>query len=137
MKTNQINNNLSFGALKFDFTDSAPTRKQMKVVNKIIKNPNLSRKLIKDLEKMNTDIYISTRKGSEDVALRLCTDLNWFGWKMIPFGKYNTRMETFINPDFNDELTINRRISNFFYRAKYVDMSSKKNIDLKKKFIYG
>ena len=136
MKTNQIKN-LSFGALKFDFKGAPPSKRQMKIINNIIENPNLNCKLIKDLENNNTDIYISTRKGSEEIALRLYTDLDWFDKKMIPFGKYNTKMETFINPDFDDKNTMNLRISNFFFRAKGVDISSEKNLDLAQQIIYG
>ena len=49
--------------------------------------------------------------------------------KFIPYdGRYNTKMETFINKEFQRDFIINLKLSNFLKRAKEIDLGSDKNI---------
>ena len=129
MNINSVNSKLSFKAIIIDNYGKKPTKLQKQTIKRILNHPDLNKKLVKDLEKINTDIYIETRPYSNEVALKLYTDLNWFGKKFIPYdGRYNTKMETFINKEFQRDFIINLKLSNFLKRAKEIDLESDKNI---------
>ncbi|MBQ7450906.1 hypothetical protein IJS77_05755, partial [bacterium] len=86
----------------------------------------------------DTDIFISTRKGSNEIALRLYSDLDWFGRKIIPAdSKYNSLMETFVNPDFESEYTMRMKINNFLKRAENIDLTTPVNVRKINEAIYG
>ena len=132
MKINTLKNNPSFGKLYIDKGSKNPTKMQEKTIKYILNNPAFSYKLIKDLEKINTDFYITARPCSNEVSLKLYTNMDWFGEKFIPYdGRYNTKMETYINPEFQGYLLSHLKINNFLKRAKEIDLGSDKNMQIK------
>ena len=153
MKIGAINNR-SFGAIyieqegkltevtKKDYIkklknfDISPVQK--KTIKSIFKNPGFTEELVKDLENLSTDIYISPKKYSDTVNVKLYTDIDWFGKKIIPYdGRYTSKMETFINPNWQGEFISELAITNFFQRAKDMDFGSDKNLKVINEAIYG
>ena len=132
MQIGSINNTPSFG--KVIIEKGAKTKNQKKIIKKILKNPLLTKKLVNDLEMLGTDIYIKPSADGETVGIKLLTDIDFFGRKVIPYeGRYNTQLKTTINPNLNGELYANIAISNFLKRAGELDFGSDKNIELVKK----
>ena len=132
MQIGSINNTPSFG--KVIIEKGSKTKNQKKLIKKILKNPLLTKKLVNDLEMLGTDIYIKPSADGETVGIKLLTDIDFFGRKVIPYeGRYNTQLKTTINPNLNGELYANIAISNFLKRAGELDFGSDKNIELVKK----
>ena len=132
MQIGSINNTPSFG--KVIIEKGSKTKNQKKIIKKILKNPLLTKKLVNDLELLGTDIYIKPSADGETVGIKLLTDIDFFGRKVIPYeGRYNTQLKTTINPNLNGELYANIAISNFLKRAGELDFGSDKNIELVKK----
>ena len=132
MQIGSINNTPSFG--KVIIEKGSKTKNQKKIIKKILKNPLLTKKLVNDLEMLGTDIYIKPSADGETVGIKLLTDIDFFGRKVIPYeGRYNTQLKTTINPNLNGELYANIAISNFLKRAGELDFGSDKNIELVKK----
>ena len=116
--------------------DISPVQK--KTIKNIFKNPGFTEKLVKDLENLSTDIYISPKRYSDTVGIKLYTDIDWFGEKIIPYdGRYTSKMETFINPTFQGEFISNLATTNFFQRAKDMDFGSDKNLKIINEVIDG
>ena len=136
MKTNFINKR-SFGAI-YIYGPKKPSKLQKKITNKILDAPGLTEKLVKDLEQINTDIVVLQHPLGDAVELKLYTDLDFFGKKIIPYdGRYTSKMETFLNPSTQNEMIINMKINNFFCRAKDMDLGSDKNLSVINSAIYG
>ena len=132
MKIGSINNTPSFG--KVIIEKGAKTKGQKKIIKRILKDKYLTDKLVKDLENLNTDIYIKPDADGVSVGIKLLTDIDYFGRKVVPYeGRYNTQLKTTINPNRSGELYANIAISNFLKRAGELDFGSDKNIELIKK----
>ena len=138
MNVNAVKNSPSFGALKIKY-NGVPTKVQRKLVRSILRNPLFTDKLQSKLEIQATDILISTRNGSDSVSLKLVTTLHKRPDKQyIPYdSKFNTKMETLINPNGIGIISADTAISNFFKRAGYVDVTSPKNSSIKDKIVNG
>ena len=129
MKINAINSSPSFG--KVIIEKGRQTKAQKKIIKRILKDPQMTKKLVRDLEKLNTDIYIKPNADGVAVGIKLLTDIEFFGAKVIPYeGRYNTKMRTSINPNISGELYANIAISNFLKRAGELDFGSDKNLKL-------
>ena len=127
MKICSMKNTPSFGRVIVE--DDKATKSQKVLIKSIMKNKNLTKELIKDLEKKDTDIYITSEDDGETVTLNLYTCIDYFDIKVVPYDdQYNSPIMTQLNPSKNGQLVTNLAIYNFFQRANNLDLGSEKNI---------
>ena len=111
---------------------------QKKTIKNIFKNPGFTEKLVKDLEDLSTDIYISPKMYSDTVKLNLYTVIDDLGKKIIPYDKkFTSKMETSITPTFQGEFISGLAITNFCQRAKHMNLESDKNLKVINEALYG